>query len=202
MITIEDLSSIERGDLAEMSKSLSNEALHKLVGWLEEKDDTVRYNSLLLLQQRSEYYGDVYPYWDTFCKKLKSKNSYQRSIGLMLISANAKWDKNNRLDDVIDEYLLLLNDEKPITVRQCIQSLCDIVPYKRHLLMKIADKLMSLNIAETRATMQKLILTDILTVLTMIRKQQTSGEIESYIFNALSGSILDRKAVKQVEAML
>ena len=120
----------------------------------------------------------------------------------MLIAANAKWDMENKLDDIIDENLSLIYDEKPITVRQCIQSLCEIVPYKEHLLMKIADKLMSLNITEIRATMQKLILIDILTVLTMIRKQQTNNEIESYILNALSGGLLDKKAVKQVGAML
>lgn len=202
MVTAERLLSIEKGDLPEMSKSLDEEALHQLVDWLAEKDDILRYNSFLLLQHRSKYFGDVYPYWDIFCEKLKSGNSYQRSIGLVLISANAKWDRDNKLDDAIDEYLLLLNDEKPVTVRQCIQSLCEIVSYKKHLLAKIADKLMALNVIGIRATMQKLILTDILTVLTMIRKQQTSGEIESYIFNALSGGILDKKAVKQIEEML
>lgn len=39
-------------------------------------------------------------------------------------------------------------------------------------------------------------------ILAMIRKQQSNNEMESYILNALSGGVLDKKAVKQVEAML
>jgi phosphoribosyl-ATP pyrophosphohydrolase len=202
MLTIERLLSFEKDDLQEAAKTISGDELQQLVDWLSEKDDTIRYHSFLLLQHRSGNFEDVYSYWNIFCEKLKSENSYQRSIGLMLIAANAKWDMENRLDDVIDEYLSLIYDEKPITVRQCIQSLCEIVPYKKHLLMKIADKLMSLNITEIRATMQKLILTDILTILAMIRKYKTSNEIESYILNALSGGVLDKKAVKKVELTL
>ncbi len=202
MLTIERLTSFEKDDLQEASKAISGDDLHQLMDWLAEKDDTIRYHSFLLLQHRSKDFDDVYPYWDIFCEKLKSENSYQRSIGLMLIAANAKWDTDNKIDFVIDEYLALVYDEKPITVRQCIQSLCEIVPYKTHLHMKIADKLMLVNIVDIRATMQKLILTDILAVLAMIRKYQSNNEIESYILNALSGGLLDKKAVKQVESML
>jgi hypothetical protein len=202
MFTIERLLSYEKEDLPDVSKALDKDDLHQLVDWLSEKDDTIRYQSFLLLKHRSEYFNDVYPYLDIFCEKLRSNNSYQRSIGLMLIAANAKWDVDNRIDDVIDEYLFLLNDEKPITVRQCIQSLCEIVPYKKQLLMKVADKLISFNIVKIRETMRKSILIDILTVLAMIRKHQPNNEIESYILNALSGGVLDKKAVKQVEAML
>ncbi|KUO70557.1 MAG: hypothetical protein APF77_22010 [Clostridia bacterium BRH_c25] len=202
MLTLERLSSLEKDELEDISKTLRVDDIHQLVDWLSEKDDTTRYHSFLLLQHRSEYSDDVYLYWDIFCEKLKSENSYQRSIELMLIAANAKWDMENKLDNVIDEYLSLLNDEKPITVRQCIQSLSEIVPYKKHLLMKISDQLISFNMGEIRATMQKLILIDILTVLTLIRKQQPNNEIESYILNALSGGVLDKKAVKRIEAML
>lgn len=202
MITLERLLSFDKNDLSDLSKTLSGDELQQLVNWLSEKDDTIRYHAFLLLQYRSKDFGDVYPYWGIFCEKLESKNSYQRSIGLMLIAANSKWDIEDKLDDVIDEYLLLIYDEKPITVRQCIQSLCEIVPYKKHLCMKIADKLMALNISEVRETMQKSILIDILAVLAVIRKQQTNNEIESYILKVLSGGVLDKKAVKQVEVIL
>ena len=202
MLTIERLLSFKKDDLPEASKALSEDELGQLVDWLSQNDDTIRYQSFLLLQHRSGYLEDVYPYWEVFVEKLKSSNSYQRSIGLMLIAANAKWDKNSMMDEIIDVYLSLLYDEKPITVRQCIQSLCVIIPYKKHLLLKIADKLMSFDITRVRETMRKLVLTDILTALALIRKQQPDNEIDSYIFNALSGGKLDKKAIKQVEAML
>jgi len=202
MIAVERLLSFDKNDLPEVSKTLCRDDIPQLVEWLSEKDDTIRYHSLLLLQQRSLYFDDVYPFWNTFRKKLKSENSFQRNIGLILISANAKWDKDKRLDDTIDEYLSLLNDGKPITVRYCIQSLRDIVPFSKHLHHKIADKIMAVNISDVKKTMRKLILLDILGVLAVIRKYQTNDEIESYIINAITGGLLDKKAIKQVESIL
>jgi len=199
MINIEKVLSLDKDELLQTSKSLSKEELSQLVQWLSEKDDKIRYQSLLLLQHRSLYNDDVYPYWDIFTQKLKSDNSYQRSIGLILIADNAKWDKDNRLDDTIDDYLMLLNDEKPITVRQCIQSLCKIVPYKNHLHDKISQKIMAVNIQNIKETMRKLILLDIINVLIIIRKCRASDEIDKYIYNALTGGILDKRAKRQVE---
>jgi len=50
--------------------------------------------------------------------------------------------------------------------------------------------------------MQKLILVDIIAILAAIRKYGTTDDIEHYITVALTGDILDKKAKKQVEAML
>ncbi|MDP4094668.1 MAG: hypothetical protein Q8920_15090 [Bacillota bacterium] len=202
MITIEMLMSIESDAFQEASKNIDKNDLNQIVEWLSEKNDKIRYQSFLLLQNRSIFFDDVYPYWNTFYNKLKSENSYQRSIGLILIADNVKWDIDNKFDAIIDEYLLLLNDEKPITVRQCIQSLCKIAHYKNQLHYKIANKIMAINILDLKETMRKLILLDILGVLAIIRKHETTDEIEGYIYNALSGEILDKKAKKYVETML
>lgn len=202
MVTAEKLLSYEKEALPEAAETLDSDDIKKLVDWLAVKDDMLRYHSFLLLKHRSEAYGDVYPYWDIFCEKLGSSNSYQRSLGVMLIAANAKWDAENKMDTVIDKYLAVLGDEKPITVRQCIQALADIVPYKQHLLEKIAGSLTALKLDTVKETMRKSILADILTVLAMIRKQHTSDRLESYIMAALSGGILDRKSVRQIESLL
>ena len=61
---------------------------------------------------------------------------------------------------------------------------------------------MDIDISNIRATMQKLVLLDILEILSMIRKYRTNDRIESYILNALSGGLLDKKAIKQVESMM
>lgn len=202
MITIEELMLIDKNDLKEASKTICKDDLLQLAQLLSEKDDKIRYQALLLLQHRSEYNNDVYNLWNIFYEKLKDKNSYQRSIGLMLIAENAKWDKDNKLDNIIDDYLFVLNDEKPITVRQCIQALSKIVPYKRQLHQKMANELMSIKISDIKETMRKLILIDILGILVLIRKYQTTDEIESYIINALAGGLLDKKSIKQIEAVL
>jgi len=194
--------SISKSDLQEASKALCTEDIPQIVEWLNLKDDNVRYQAFLLLQNRSLFCDDVYQYWDTLRSKLRSDNSYQRSIGLMLLAENAKWDAENRMEDTIDELLTLLNDEKPITIRQCIQSLGKIVTSKPGLNDKIASRLISFDLMSVKETMQKSILLDILNVLSVIRKELKTDEMESFILNALSGEILDKKSKKQIEALL
>lgn len=201
MLTIEYLMTVEKADLEKLSKVIDKEDLSFLIDLLNEKDNNIRYQALLLLQHRSALNNDIYPFWDIFLNKLKSKNSYQRSIGLMLIAENTKWDIENKLETTIDQYLMLIDDEKPITVRQCIQCLAKIIPSKKYL-MKIANKLMSVDISCLRTSMKKLILLDILEILILIKKVQTSDEIENYIFNKLSGEILDKKAKQQLKAAM
>jgi hypothetical protein len=202
MITFVDIMSIDKKDLPEAAKNLSDKDIPQLVEWLSLKDDNIRYQAFLLLQQRSMIKNDVYPFWDTFSEKLKSDNSYQRSIGLMLIAENVKWDTENLMEKTIEEYLKLLGDEKPITVRQCIQSLGKIVQYRPSLNAQIAESLISLNLMAIKGTMRKSILLDIINVLLLIRKDLKDDNIESYIFEALSGEILDKKTKKQIEVQL
>lgn len=202
MITIEKLLSYEKNKLPELAESLQADDINQLIKWLGEKDDNIRYNSFLLLQQRSKAHNNVYPFWDLFLDKLNSTNSYQRSIGLMLIAENAKWDEDGRFDEAIDFFLSFCDDEKPITVRQCIQSLCKVVPYKKHLCTKIADKLISIKIMERRETQRKILLLDILNVLIGINKQSRSDEIEMYISSAMTGGILDKKSKSGVMKLL
>ncbi len=51
------------------------------------------------------------------------KNVRNRTRRLTLIAYNAKWDKDNKIDEIIDEYLKHIEDVKPITARQCIKLL-------------------------------------------------------------------------------
>lgn len=202
MITIENLMVFDKGQLPEAAKAIDNSELPRLVELLPEKKDSIRYQAFLILQYRSRLFHDVYPFWETFRSMLKSDNAYQRSIGLMLIAENARWDSENRMAGTIDEYLELLKDEKPITVRQCIQSLGEIAKYKLDQNGKIAARLISLDMTEIRETMRKSVLLDILNVLAHIRTNHKTNEIECFILNALSGEILDKKAKKQIETIL
>ena len=202
MITLESIMLIPKENLKNASRVLNKEGIPQLIEWLNLKDDSIRYQAFLLLQNRSIFFDDVYPYWDTFSNKLKNDNSYQRSIGLMLIAENVKWDGENRMEDTIDEYLILLNDEKPITIRQCIQALGKIAAAKPGLNDKIASSLISFDIMAVKETMRKSILLDILNVLLIIRKGHKKGEIDTFILYALTGEILDKKSKKQIEALL
>lgn len=201
MITIVDIMSIPKSGLQEASQNLNKADISQLVEWLSLKDDNIRYQAFLVLQNRALFFDDVYSYWDMLQDKLRSDNSYQRSIGLMLIAENAKWDTENRLDDTIEECLQLLNDEKPFTIRQCIQSLGKIASAKPGLNDKIASSLISINLMDVKETMRKPTLLDILNVLCGIRKAHQTTEAESFIRHALSDDILDEKSKRQIEAL-
>lgn len=201
MVDLERIMSIPKSNIQEASKALNTDDIPQLVEWLSSRDDEIRYQAFLLLQSRTIFFDDVYPFWDTFHEKLKSENSYQRSIGLMLIAENARWDTENKMENTIDDYLMSLNDPKPITIRQCIQSLGKISSAKPGLNDKIASRLISFDIMAVKETMRKSILVDILNVLFIIRQKQKADEIETFILNALSGEILDKKSRKQFEAL-
>lgn len=202
MITIEKLVAIPKEELSEISKSLDGTDISQLIELLNVKEDNLRYQAFLLLKNRSMLFRDVYPYWDEFRSKLSSANSYQRSIGLMLISENVKWDQENKIEDTIDDYLSLVHDEKPITIRQCVQGLENIILSKPKLSQRISLELVSLQLATIKETMRKSILLDILNILLLIQNVQATDEIKDYVSNALHGSILDSKSKQQIQARL
>jgi hypothetical protein len=198
MIGPEELITIEEGAIAKRAQDLSGEEIRFLVLLLNEKDDKIRYAALRLLKCRSLQNSDVYIYKDVFAEKLASADSYQRNIGVILAAANARWDNEGYIEKITDSYFKLLYDEKPITVRYCIQCLESIVPYKPNLRDVIAEKLMSADILSYRETMRRLILCDIINILIMILKYNDSKSIRDYVLNALSGGILDKKSVKEI----
>jgi hypothetical protein len=202
MISIDTLLGVNKDNACETAEILETHDIEFLVKLLAEKDDKIRYPALLLLLSRSAISSDVCAYWDVFSEKLKSDNSYQRSIGMMLIAENARWDKSGRLDDMLDDYFALFHDEKPITIRQSIQALKSILPYKPHLASRIASALMKIDLAGIRETMRKLILVDILEILADIRKHIANDEIEAYIMDALTGGLLDKKAKACISGLL
>jgi hypothetical protein len=202
MINKEKIETCEKEALPELATGLDAQDIKYLVSLLTEKDDTLRYKCYLLLQSRSQKQADVYPYWDTFAEKLGSDNSYQRNIGLVMISENVRWDEQKKFNAVTDLYLTLCDDEKPVTVRQCIQSLCRVVQANHDCIPKVVDKLISIDILQRKETQQKLVLTDILTVFLEIQKIQPEERISRYICDALTGGVLDNKTKKIIEAQL
>lgn len=189
----------EKENLKALSAALSKEDIRELTGFLSEKNDELRYKALVLLQHRSAETPDVYPYWEEFQKRLSDGNSYQRSIGALLIAENAKWDAENRLDGCVDEYFKLFQDEKPITARQAIQALGKIIPWKPALRGRIAEALMKIDLSAVKETMRKSLLLDIVGALTAMRKYGGLPEADAYIANALTGGILDKKSIKLLQ---
>ena len=128
---------------------------------LFDKNNNIAYNALEELQKESEKTDRVYPYLDRLNDMLDSDNSYIRTRGLTLIAYNAKWDKNNKIDEIIDEYLKHIEDVKPITARQCIKLLPMIAKNKPELKCDIVFALQKADISIYADSMQSLVCKDI-----------------------------------------
>ena len=135
---------------------------------LLDKNNNVAYKALQLLQKESEERNCVYPYMHRLSDMLDSENSYIRTRGLTLLAYNAKWDKDNRIDEIIDKYLKHITDIKPITARQCIKLLPIIAEYKPELKNDILSALHKANISIYGDSMQSLVHKDIQKVLNEI----------------------------------
>ena len=104
MISKDDLLK-NKDDLLSYSKQIKSGDIQILIKWLNEKDDNIRYTTFLLLQILSKKDDRVYKHWETFVEKLTDENSYQRSLGLMLISENIRWDTEDRFGKICTLYL-------------------------------------------------------------------------------------------------
>ncbi len=148
-----------------------------LIEWLNEKDDTIRYTAFLLLQLLSDEGNLVYKYWNTFTAMIDSSDSYQRSLGLMLIAANIKWDIHSNFDKISKNYLAHCDDEKFITARQCIQGLKKILAHTRKYRREILDTLLGIDLNAKKGIQQGLLLMDIVAVLEMLYADQQEERI-------------------------
>ena len=133
------------------------------------KNNNFAYKALQLLQKESEERNCVYPYMHRLSDMLDSENSYIRTRGLTLLAYNAKWDKDNKIDEIIDKYLKHITDIKPITARQCIKLLPIIAEYKPELKNDILSALHKANISIYGDSMQSLVHKDIQKVLNEIQ---------------------------------
>jgi uncharacterized protein (UPF0332 family) len=146
----------------------------KLVEGLTEQNPKYAYACLKQLESKSVCSDAVYAYFDDFAAMLDSPNSYIRTRGLRLIAANAKWDKDNKIDEIIDVYLKHIMDEKPITARQVIKALPNIAKHKPGLVRDICDALRKANPGIYQSTMQPLVSQDIFQALKAIEDFQPS----------------------------
>ena len=137
---------------------------------LFDKNNNVAYKALQKLQKESEETDCVYPYMDRLSDMLDSDNSYVRTRGLTLLAYNAKWDKDYKIDEIIDKYLKHITDVKPITARQCIKLLPIIAKYKSELKNDILSALYKANISVYDDSMQPLVYKDIQKALKAIQK--------------------------------
>ncbi|MFS6554834.1 hypothetical protein VPJ68_04950, partial [Parabacteroides distasonis] len=93
-----------------------------------------------------------------------------RTRGLTLLAYNAKWDKNYKIDEIIDKYLKHITDVKPITARQCIKLLPMVAREKPELRTDICSTLQKADVSFYDDSMQPLVYKDIQKALKEIQK--------------------------------
>jgi hypothetical protein len=170
-MNVDELKSLAKNEVSAASKKLGADDIRFLAAKLSEKDDKLRYNAFLLLQSISRESPFVYEYWDELEKKLESDNSYQRSLGIMLIAENVRWDKNGRFSKTINAYLGCCNDEKFITARQTIQGLGSILQATKKYDSQIKQRLTGLSFAQYKENQKKLLAKDVSNTLKIIDKR-------------------------------
>lgn len=88
------------------------------------KEDTERYPAFQQLCLLSEYKVSwTYEVWDQLVEKMSSPNSYQRSIGAILLCNLSQSDPQGRMNNSLEKLLSLSKDEKFITSRLVLQNL-------------------------------------------------------------------------------
>lgn len=109
-----------------------------------------------------------------FIDMIKDKKYVIRVRGFRLFCKQAKWDKNNIINENIEDVLEILNDEKPTAIRQALEALKEIVTYKKELNPIIKEKVLKIDYFKYKETMHKLIFKDIENLLTLI--EENKGE--------------------------
>lgn len=129
------------------------------IDMLFSKNQVKAYKILKELLQESDKNNSLYGYIGTYFEMLHHDNSYVRNRGIFLIAANAKWDIENKIDDNINAYLACMEDDNPITSRQCIKEVVKIAKYKPQILAVIIEALQTPTIVYADS-MQSLIMKD------------------------------------------
>lgn len=145
------------------------EHMDELVKTLYSKNAKEAYEALKVLLERSGQSDALYPYFDEFTAMSDDPDSYIRTRGLLLISANAKWDQDNKVDECIDRLLTHIMDEKPITSRQFIKTLPELAASKPELAEDIKNALRRADTEIYADSMQPLVYKDIRSALKKIK---------------------------------
>lgn len=108
-------------------------------------------------QETDRWYGD----FDAFASLLDHPKSLVRNRALMILAANARWDRDNRFDALLPDFLAHITDEKPITARQCVKALVWVGSARPQHIPRILSALRNADLSGYRNSMRPLIEKDI-----------------------------------------
>jgi len=121
------------------------ELLSELLNGLHSKKDTLRFNCFKVLHCISEENPYVlYSKWDFFVSLLESDNSYQKLIVVRTLANLTHADKENKFEELFDQYYNLLNDSVIVAghLAACSGTIAKAKPELRS---KITQRLLSID---------------------------------------------------------
>lgn len=127
---------------------------------LKDKDDKKAYALAKEIGAKSAETNEYYEMFDAFVSMLGEKSSYVRTRGFCLACAQARWDVAGKIDAAFDEMKVLLNDEKPTVVRQCLSALHEVVLYRPELIERIRSAVIDIDLSCYKDSMSPLIKKD------------------------------------------
>lgn len=167
------------------------------------KDDKIRYSAFQTLLTLTEEKVDwVYDKWYNLLDKIESDNSYQRSIGFMLLANLSKSDMDNRMCEILRKLIQLFDDEKFITSRQCIQNVWKIAVCNINNKSQIMDELQKTYYENVHINKHgNLIKQDVIFSMNMIYKSDNDNNVLLKI-NELIDAETDVKFVKVLNKII
>lgn len=96
-------------------------------------DDKAAYALFRQMNAESAESDVYYPYFDEFFALAHGSNSFIRTRGFALCCAQARWDRDGKLDRALPNMIAGLRTEKPTAVRQCLKALHEVVLYRGEL---------------------------------------------------------------------
>jgi hypothetical protein len=139
--------------------------------------------------------------YDELIKKLDNENSFQRSIGIMLLCDLAKSDSSNKIEKDLSKIINHIEDEKFITSRQCIQNIWKIAISNKSTKEKIEKALMAYFENCENTPHANLLRQDIVSSLWEIKKVNTDQKLEKSIIELVK-SEKDAKTKKKLELII
>ena len=136
-------------------------AKNKIIEQLIDKDNKKACdycNKLCVESSKSDKY---YSYFDDFIELLDSNNSYIRNRAFSLCCAQARWDADKKIDKALKKMFILFHDEKPITVRQSLKAIQEVIIFKPELNHTIKKELDTIDLGKYKDSMAPLIKKDI-----------------------------------------
>ncbi len=128
---------------------------------LKDTDNKKAYAFFKVLKAESEESDIHYADFDGFLELIRDGSSYVRTRGFSLCCAQAKWDNEGKLQRNLPQLLIMLSDDRPTAVRQCIKALYEVIEYRSELCGRIEAGLSGIELSGYSDSMRPLIEKDI-----------------------------------------